>query len=91
MLSIILTFKRDVLRLVHARITAMLGDNNWTSGEASGPSAEPPSSNSTRQTRETTSERNGLRKREHDGDGDESREEEGNDRGKAIEGYGGDT
>jgi hypothetical protein len=86
LLSIILTFKDKVLRLVLARITSILGDGHGITqhndGESSGPSSGASSSNGSIQNRNPASQRNGTRKRVLDGDQDGSREDEDDDRGK---------
>jgi hypothetical protein len=86
LLSIILTFKDDVLRLVLARITAMLGDDNGATqhnnGESSGSSTGPSSSDGCSQNQNPASQRNHPRKRELDGNRDGSGEDDGDDRGK---------
>jgi hypothetical protein len=86
MLSIILTFKDEVLRLVLARINSILGDGHGiahhNNGESSGSPSGASSSNDSLQSQNLPGQRNGPRKRvlEHDRDG--SREDEDDDRGK---------
>ena len=86
MLSIILTFKEDVIRLVLSRVTAMLGDTNGTAphdnGENSGSSAGPSFSNDSLQNQASASRRHHSRKRELKDNRDGSDEDDGDDRGK---------
>lgn len=82
-LSIILTFKDEVVRLVLARITSMLGDGHGNTqhnnGESSGPSSGVSSSNGSLQNNGPASHGNGTRKRALDGDRHGSREDEDED------------
>ncbi|OIW23839.1 hypothetical protein CONLIGDRAFT_111396 [Coniochaeta ligniaria NRRL 30616] len=86
LLSIILTFKDEVLRLVLARITSILGDGHGITqhngGESPGPSSAASSSNGSHRNQNPPNQRNGSRKRALDGDSDGSREDEDDDRGK---------
>ncbi|KAB5549550.1 hypothetical protein GE09DRAFT_177063 [Coniochaeta sp. 2T2.1] len=86
LLSIILTFKDDVLHLVLARIKLQLGDDKGitqhTSGRASGSSSGRSPSGGSAQGQTPNSQRSGRRKRELDDSDDGSRDEEDDDRGK---------
>ena len=86
MLSIILTFKEDVIRLVLSRVTSMLGDTNGTvphsDGGNPGSYTGPSSSSNSLQNRASAGRRTHSRKRELDDNRDGSDEEDGDDRGK---------
>lgn len=88
LLSIIMTFKDEVLRLVLARVTSILGDGHGATqhnnGESSAPSSGASSSNGSRQNHDSGDQhqRNRTRKRVLDGDQDGSKGDEDDDRGK---------
>lgn len=88
MLSIIMSFKDEVLRLVLARINFLLGDGNGTTqhtnGEPSGSSRGASSSTNSLQNQASANQRNGSRKRGLDGGRGGSEEDNGDDRSKRI-------